>query len=99
MHPDYEEIRHLIEEKIPFVSAVSYVEVLGYHKLIEQERTYLEIFFKAARILPISQKVLDKAVILRQKHKMTLGDALIAGTAISYQSYIDYPECTRLPMD
>ena len=46
MHPDYEEIRHLIEEKIPFVSAVSYVEVLGYHKLIEQERTYLEIFLK-----------------------------------------------------
>ena len=35
-------------------------------------------------MLPISQNVLDHAVKLRQIRKMTLGDALIAGTAIAY---------------
>jgi len=42
------------------------------------------MFFEDARVLPLSQEVLDKAVILRQNRKMTLGDALIAGTAITY---------------
>ena len=83
-HPDHEDLRRLIEEQAPFVSAVSYVEVLGYHKLREQERTYLEIFFEEARVLPLSQEVLDQAVLLRQHRKMTLGDSLVAGTAISH---------------
>lgn len=84
MHPDEEYIRDLIEKYAPYVSVVSYVEVLGYHKLREEERKYLEMFFQSAKMLPISQNVLDKAVKLRQIHKMTLGDALIAGTAMSH---------------
>jgi hypothetical protein len=83
-YPDHEDLRRLIEEQAPFVSAVSYVEVLGYHKLKEQERIYLEMFFEEARVLPLSQEVLDQAVLLRQYRKMTLGDALVAGTAITH---------------
>ena len=84
MQPQEEKIRTLIEENAPFVSVVSYVEVLGYHKLNDKEREHLELFFKIAKMLPISQNVLDHAVKLRQIRKMTLGDALIAGTAIAY---------------
>ncbi len=84
MQPQEEKIRTLIEKNAPFVSVVSYVEVLGYHKLNDKEREHLEFFFKTAKILPISQNVLDHAVKLRQIRKMTLGDALIAGTAIAY---------------
>lgn len=84
MHPDKEIVRKLIEKNSPFVSVVSYVEVLGYHKLSEIEKEYLEVFFKNAKMLPISQSVLDYAVKLRQIRKMTLGDALIAGTALTH---------------
>jgi len=84
MHPDKEIVRKLIEKNSPFVSVVSYVEVLGYHKLCEMEREYLEDFFKNAKMLPISQSVLDYAGKLRQIRKMTLGDALIAGTALTH---------------
>jgi predicted nucleic acid-binding protein len=65
---------------------VSYVEVLGYHKLSEPERSLLEAFFATATILAISQPVLDQAVILRQMQmrKMSLGDALMAGTALAH---------------
>jgi len=83
-YPDHEDLRRLIEKQAPFVSAVSYVEVLGYHKLKKQERIYLEMFFEEARVLPLSQEVLDQAVLLRQYRKMTLGDALVAGTAITH---------------
>ena len=66
----------------PAVSAVSYVEVLGYHQLDDEERQYLAAFFRLAQVLPLSQAVLDQAVTLRQQRKMSLGDALVAGTAL-----------------
>lgn len=59
--------------------------MLGYHKLSNKEREYLEIFFRTAKMLPISQNVVDQAVKLKQIRKMTLGDALIAGTALTYK--------------
>ena len=42
----------------------------------------MEAFFRLARVLPLSQTVLDQAVTLRQQRKMSLGDALVAGTAL-----------------
>lgn len=79
-----ENLRRFISEHAPNVSAVSYVEVLGYHRLTEQERQYFEAFFAVASVLPLSQAVLEAAVKLRQTRKMTLGDALVAGTALAY---------------
>lgn len=75
-------LRQLIAERAPAVSAVSYVEVLGYHRLTETERQYFEAFFTEAQVLPLSQAVLDKAVRLRQAKKIKLGDSLVAGTAL-----------------
>ncbi|WP_246496008.1 type II toxin-antitoxin system VapC family toxin [Methanocalculus chunghsingensis] len=84
MKPEHEELRLIIDKTAPYVSAVSYVEVLGYHKLKEDEKHCIRDFFRASLILPISQKVQDKAVFLRQQRRMTLGDALIAGTALVF---------------
>ena len=75
-------LRRFIADHAPAVSAVSYVEVLGYHHLDDQEQQYLEKFFRLARVLPLSQAVLDQAVALRKKRRMSLGDALVAGTAL-----------------
>lgn len=77
-------MRELIAEYAPAVSALSYLEVLGYHLLKEEQRQYFEEFFQVAQVLPISQNVLNQAVILRQQKRMTLGDAIIAGTALVY---------------
>jgi predicted nucleic acid-binding protein len=35
-------------------------------------------------MIPITQAVLDHAVKLRQSKKMSLGDSLVAGTALTY---------------
>ncbi len=64
------------------MSAVSYVEVLGYHPLEEEERQYLEAFFRVAQVLPLSQAIPNQAVALRQQRNMSLGDALVAGTTL-----------------
>lgn len=86
VQPEYPHLRELIAEHAPAVSALSYLEVLGYHLLTEQQRQYFEEFFQVAQVLPISQDVLDQAVGLRQQRRMTLGDAIIAGTALVYGS-------------
>jgi predicted nucleic acid-binding protein len=78
----YPQLREFIAERSPKVSALSYLEVLGYHKLTEPQRYYFEAFFEAAEVLPISDLVLTQAVALRQQRRMTLGDAIIAGTAL-----------------
>lgn len=82
--PEHAELRKFIAEHAPAVSAVSYVEVIGYHKLSEQEREYFEAFFTAATVLTTSDDVLARAVKLRQLKKMTLGDALVAGTVLTH---------------
>src|SRR5215213_5373760 len=80
--PEYLTIRQFIVEHTPAISAISYVEVLGYHKLVEQERTLLEAFFATAPLIALSQAVLDHAVKLRQVRKITLGAAIVSSTAL-----------------
>jgi predicted nucleic acid-binding protein len=82
--PEYSSLREFIAKQSPSVSALSYVEVLGYHKLAERERLYLEEFFRVARVIPISRSILEQAVKLKQLRKMTLGDSIIAATAITH---------------
>lgn len=82
--PEHAALRQFIAKHSPAVSAVSYVEVLGYHNLTEQDRLLLEAFFASAPMLALTQTVLEQAVKLRQLRKMTLGDALVAGTALSH---------------
>jgi len=62
---------------------VSKIETLGYHKLGEQEKEFLDEFFDAAEVLPVSQAVVTESIRLRQQRRMSLGDAMIAGTALS----------------
>jgi toxin FitB len=80
--PEYPGLRHLIAVRSPAVSAVSQVEVLGYHRLSEADRLHFEQFFAASRVLPISDAVVARAILLRQSRRMSLGDALIAATAL-----------------
>ncbi len=79
---EHRALRQFIETHTPAVSVVSYIEVLGYHKLTEDDRRFLEQFFRAAEQLPLSEAVVQWAVKLRQQRKMSLGDSTVAGTAI-----------------
>lgn len=83
--PDYAQLREFIAEHNPLVSVVSYIEVLGYHRHPPEQLALYEAFFANAEVLPISMAIVEVAVALRQQRRMTLGDALIAGTALVYE--------------
>lgn len=63
---------------------ISYIEALGYPHLPPAERTDLEAFFRNSRMLPLSPPVMEEAVRLKQARKMSLGDSVIAATALVY---------------
>ena len=81
--PENQFLRDWFKSEAPSVSGVSYVEALGYHGLTQPDREFFESFFAVARVLPIDASVLDQAVKLRQTRKMSLGDSLVAGSAMA----------------
>jgi len=65
-------------------SAVSLVETLGYHKLKPREKEAFGTIFSELTVVYPTPDVFQAAVDLRQKHAMSLGDALIAATALTH---------------
>jgi toxin FitB len=80
--PEQVAIRQLIQETAPSVSIISYVEVLGYHRLTDEVQQFLTEFFSASKILSLTDEIALQAVHLRQQKRMSLGDSLIASTAL-----------------
>lgn len=64
------------------VSALTKIEVLGYHQLKKLEKQFLENFFDSLEILPITEDVVEKTIALKQKRPLSTGDAIIAATAL-----------------
>lgn len=75
-------LRPALRDVGTYLSAASKIETLGYHKLTPQERQYFIDLFDTATTLSISDEIVDKAVELRQQRRMSIGDCLIAATAL-----------------
>ena len=65
-------------------SIITKIEVLGYHKLTDDQAERLKQFFQAALIIPMDSKIVEIAISLRCRERMSLGDAIIAATALHY---------------
>jgi toxin FitB len=83
--PGYDALRDWMSQQPIVVSAITQLEVLGYHRLSETERDFFLDFFSSLPILAITPEVINQAIALRQQRKMSLGDATIAATAIVHQ--------------
>lgn len=80
--PQYKYLRNLFLEDFIFVSEITKVEVLGYHKLTIDEHTYFRDVFDLVRSVLPSQEILDAATAIRKKYNLKLGDSIICGTAL-----------------
>lgn len=81
----FQNLQSLMESNSTYCSAVTLIETLGYHELSEEEKFYLERLFEIIYVLPVTQNIIKRAISLRQKKKMTLGDSIIAATALEHQ--------------
>lgn len=63
-------------------SAITKIEALGYWKITVNELDDLGQLFGQFESLDLDEPVVQRAIKLRQRHRMTLGDAIIAATAL-----------------
>jgi len=77
-----EEINTYLIDKALYASVISCIEVLGYHKLTTIDKQYFEDFFKVINVIPLTDDIVKKSIVVRQHQKISLGDAIIAATAI-----------------
>ncbi len=82
--PEYAYLRPLMKDRESYVSAFSKIEVLGFHKLDEKSKNYFESVFYSLTIFPITDELLEDAILIRQQRKMSAGDAFIAATALEF---------------
>jgi predicted nucleic acid-binding protein len=75
-------LRELFYESNSFFSSISKIEVLGFHQITDEQVIYFTEAFNLLKVLHVDSEVIDKAVSLRQQRKLTLGDSIIAATAL-----------------
>ena len=92
---EFQFLKPIINQPDSYVSEISKLEVLGYHKINVIDENYFESQFAVLKIIPIDKSVIDTAIDLRQKKKMSVGDSIIASTALLY----DYELYTRNTSD
>jgi predicted nucleic acid-binding protein len=63
-------------------TSVTRIETLGFHRLSDVEKRWLETAFERMKILRLDDAVTARAITLRQERKMGLADAIIAATAL-----------------
>ncbi|GHT53052.1 motility twitching protein PilT [Bacteroidia bacterium] len=77
-----ENVKKVVLQMPLVISAVTYMETLGWHQVTPSQLQILQNFMNTATILPINQSVVEKTVLIRQQKKIGLGDAIIAATAL-----------------
>ena len=82
--PEYAGLEAWMAEHVDTVSAISLVEVLGYHHMTPDVLQLLTTLFAPLRVKYPTGLTFDMAINLRQQRKMSLGGALIAATCLEH---------------
>ena len=74
-------INQLIDEEIN-VSVITKIEVLSFNPDKDDNYPILVEFFEASTIFELSDEIVNKTILIHQKQKIKLPDAVIASTAL-----------------
>ncbi len=83
--PDYPELWAWLSKHALAISEITRVEVLGYHRISAQEKGLVTDFLATPTRFAINESVIEWAIQLRQQRSLSLGDAIIAATALLHQ--------------
>ena len=74
-------IEKILKENF-IISTISNIETLGWYNIEEEDKVKLIDFLSNSTIFYIDKRIEAKAIEIRQKKKMKLGDSIIAATAL-----------------
>lgn len=58
------------------------IEALGYHNIRSIEEQKVRELLRTLTEIPLTEAIIERAIKLRQQKKMSLGDAIVAATAL-----------------
>ena len=64
------------------ISTITRIEVLGWHKIEEQEKIKVEKFINNAKVFYIDKDVENKSIEIKQRCKIATPDTIIGATAL-----------------
>lgn len=82
--PEYKKLRKWLQSQFLFISDLTKLEVLGYHRITDDQFIWFTGFFDSIQSFPISNDIIEVAIPLRRSYKMSLGDSIIAATALEH---------------
>jgi predicted nucleic acid-binding protein len=65
-------------------ASITVIETLGFHEITSVEQRKLTQILEAYQMIDLSESIIQRAVTLRQDRKMSLGDSIIAATALEH---------------
>ena len=71
----------LLENNI-YISDITEIELLGYHRLTEEEHTVLADVISNLNVISVNGRIKKTAISLRRKYGLKTPDAIIASTAM-----------------
>ena len=83
--PGGEHLAAWVNDANASVSIITRIESLGFPRLSAQEEKAITDSLGWLTELPLDDDVVQRAVALRQRKAMKLGDAIIAATALEYE--------------
>ncbi|HRI61746.1 MAG TPA: type II toxin-antitoxin system VapC family toxin [Saprospiraceae bacterium] len=93
--PSFAFLVPLVTDAENAVSIVTKIETLGFPRLLPGDKLYLESTFTVLQVLDLLPEIAEKAIEIRQAKKISLGDAIVAATALVH----DCPLVTRNIVD
>ena len=88
VQPEHQYLRDYLRENELIISKITLLEVLGYYKLTQQEKEDFSRLLENMKHVSISDEIISKAIQLRQSRKLSIGDSLIAASAITSQAIL-----------
>ena len=74
----------ILNDRVIYISVISEMELLSWPKISEYEICILKELFNDIHIIDLSEKIKEKAILIRRTYSLKLPDAIIAATSIVY---------------
>lgn len=74
----------LLEQKKVYISYITELELLSFPKLTSEELLLIEDLLSNCLIIPYTNELKEKTILIRRKYKLSFPDSIIAATAFSY---------------
>ena len=65
------------------VSVISFMELLSFPSITDEEEKTIRLFLDKCDVLPIDERTREQTIQVRKKQKVRLPDAIIAATAMT----------------